>query len=43
MTDIEILAILGIMICSFVAGYVFGLRHAWKDANKIYNSMYTRF
>ena len=32
--------LLGVMFFSGAIGYVIGMRHAWKDADEVYKSVY---
>lgn len=37
---LEAIILLGVMFFSGVIGYVIGMRHAWKDAEEVYRSVY---
>jgi hypothetical protein len=37
---LEAIILLGVMFFSGVIGYIIGMRHAWKDAEEVYRSVY---
>jgi len=37
---VQAIILLGVMFFSGAIGYVIGMRHAWKDADEVYKSVY---